>query len=402
MAKKIAFICLTSLFAINSNIGFSQTNINGTINTITTAVPFLRITPDCRSGGMGDAGIAISADANAQYWNVGKMPFAPKKSGLSFSYTPWLHDIVPDISLAYLSGYTKFGENDNQVISGSLRYFSLGDINFTDINATPTGTGKPREYSLDLGYSRKLSDNLSTGVTLRFIHSAITTGLSGSQATDTKPGNAFAADWGIYYTKNYGDDPLTASNFSFGAVISNLGSKISYSSTRKDFIPTNLGIGMAYTKGIDEYNKVTFALDLNKLLVPTPQVATTDSLGNPTSYYIPNKSVVSGVLGSFSDAPGGMKEELKEIQISAGTEYWYQNQFAIRAGYFYEDKTKGDRKYATFGIGVKMNVLTINGSYLVASGSGVNRNPLANTFRFTLTFDFDKIEQSQDEETKSE
>jgi hypothetical protein len=401
MAKKIALVCLTSL-VVSSTVGYAQTNINGTINTITTAVPFLRITPDCRSGGMGDAGIAISADANAQYWNVGKMPFAPKKSGVSFSYTPWLHDIVPDISLMYLSGYTKFGENNNQVISGSLRYFSLGDINFTDINATPTGTGKPREYSFDLGYSRKLSDNLSTGVSLRYIHSAITTGLSGSQATDTKPGNAFAADWGIYYTKNYGDDPLTSSNLSLGAAISNLGSKISYSSTRKDYIPANLGIGAAYTKGIDEYNKVTFALDFNKLLVPTPLVATQDSLGNPTSYYIPNKSVVAGVLGSFSDAPGGMKEELREVQISAGTEYWYQNQFAIRAGYFYEDRTKGDRKYATFGIGVKMNVLTINGSYLVASGSGVNRNPLANTFRFTLSFDFDKIEQQQDEETKTE
>lgn len=407
MAKKFALVGMVAFAALSGDT-FAQktTSLNGSnINTITTAVPFLRITPDCRSGGMGDAGIAISADANSQYWNVGKIPFAPKKSGISVSYTPWLKDIVPDIALSYLSWYSKFGENNNQAISGSLRYFSLGDIQYTNIDAQPTGTGKPREYSLDLGYSRKLSDNLSTGVSLRYIHSAIATGLSGGQASDYKPGNAFSSDLGIYYTKNYGDDPNTNSNFSFGAVISNLGSKISYSSIRKDFIPANLGIGAAYTKGIDEYNKITFALDFNKLLVPTPQVLT-DSAGNVTGYIIPNKSVVSGVFSSFGDAPGCMKEELKEVQISAGAEYWYQNQFAIRGGYFYEDKTKGDRKYATFGIGVKLNVLTLNGSYLIASGSGVNRNPLANTFRFTLTFDFDKFEQlsstTQDENKASE
>lgn len=399
MIKRIALLSISILTGITTE-SFSQqtkTNLNGSssINTITTAVPFLRISPDARSGGMGDVGIALSADANAQFWNVGKIPFAPKRYGISATYTPWLKDLVPDIFLAYLSGYAKFGENNDQAISGSLRYFSLGDINFTDINAQPLGSGKPREYSLDLGYSRQLSENLSTGISLRYIHSAIATGLSGGSGTDYKPGNAFAADWGIFYTKTKEIDQFVSNNISYGAVLSNIGSKISYNSTRRDFIPANLGLGVAYTKGIDEYNKVIFAVDLNKLLVPTPLDSSTT--GTP-KYYIPNKSVASGIFGSFNDAPGGMSEEIRELQFSVGAEYWYQNQFAGRIGYFYEDKTKGDRKYLTLGVGVKMNVFTLNGSYLVASGSGVNRNPLANTFRFTLSFDFDKIEQKADEE----
>jgi len=392
MARRFALIGL-SLLSTLANQAVAQTNANGAVNTITTAVPFLRISPDARSGGMGDVGIAISPDANSQYWNVGKMPFAPKKFGISATYTPWLKDLVPDIFLAYLSGYAKFGENDNQAISASLRYFSLGDINFTDINATPIGTGKPREFSFDVGYSRRLSENLSTGLSLRYIHSAIATGLSSGQGIDYKPGNAFSADLGIYYTKTKEVDQFTSNNFSFGAVLSNVGSKISYNSTRKDFIPINLGIGAAYTKGLDEYNKITFALDVNKLLVPTPEDTTGDGRGD----VIPDKSVVSGIFGSFGDAPGGFSEELREFQVSLGAEYWYQNQFAVRAGYFYEDKTKGDRKYLTVGLGVKLNVFTLNGSYLVPSGSGINRNPLSNTFRFSLMFDFDEFAKAEDD-----
>lgn len=394
MSNRFAIIGLSLLAGFSGTGAYAQktTNYNGQVNTITTAVPFLRISPDARSGAMGDVGIAISPDANAQYWNVGKLPFATKKYGISATYTPWLKDLVPDIFLAYVSGYAKFGENDNQAVSASLRYFSLGDINYTDINAAPLGTGKPREFSFDGGYSRKFSDYFSLGLNLRYIHSAIASGLSGGQGTDYRPGNAFAADLGFYYTKTKEIDEFRNSNFSFGAVLSNAGSKISYSSTRKDFIPINLGIGAAYTYQADEYNKFTLALDLNKLLVPTPLDSSTT--GTP-KYYYPEKGVVSGMLGSFSDAPGGFSEEIKEVQISAGAEYWYQNQFAVRAGYFYENKDKGDRKYFTCGLGVRYNIFNLNFAYLVPSGSGITRNPLSNTLRFSLIFEFDKLQKAE-------
>jgi hypothetical protein len=388
MAKRFALIGLSLLTGFAQQ-AFAQTGANGQINTITTATPFLRISPDARSGAMGDIGIAISPDANAQYWNVAKLPFASKKFGVSMTYTPWLKDLVPDIWLGYISGYAKFGQEDNQAISMSLRYFSLGDINFTNDLGDATGTGKPREYAVDLGYSRRLSPYLSTGLTLRYIHSGLTVGYSDP---NTRPGNAFAADLGVFYSKTKEIDEFRSNNFSFGAVLSNVGSKISYNATRKDFIPINLGLGVAYTKGIDEYNKLTVGLDINKLLVPTPLDSSTT--GTP-KYYIPEKTVVSGMLGSFSDAPGGFNEELKEFQISVGAEYWYQNQFAVRAGYFYENKLKGDRKYLTVGLGVRLNVFTLNGAYLVPSGSGVNRNPLSNTFRFSLMFDFDKLQKEE-------
>ncbi len=394
MARLVASLGLCLVAGMISQEAVAKSNLNGSVNTVTTAVPFLRISPDARSGAMGDVGIALSPDANAQYWNVAKLPFATKSYGISATYTPWLKDIVPDIFLAYLSGYAKFGEKTPQTISASLRYFSLGEINYTDINAQSLGTGKPNEFSLDLGYSRQLSPYLSTGLSFRYVHSAIATGLAaGTTSIDYKPGNAFAADLGIYYTKTKEIDEFRKSNFSFGAVITNLGSKISYSSTRSDFIPINLGLGAAYTYQMDEYNKLTFALDVNKLLVPTPQDSF-DAQGNEYRY-IPNKSVASGVLGSFSDAPGGFSEELREFQVSLGAEYWYQNQFAVRAGYFYEDKTKGDRKYFTCGLGVRYNIFNLNFAYLVPSGSGINRNPLSNTFRFSLMFEFDKTKKEE-------
>jgi hypothetical protein len=400
MAKRFALIIGLSILSGLTNETLAQkakANVNGTVNTITTAVPFLRISPDARSGAMGDVGIAISPDANAQYWNLSKLPFSQKKFGVSLTYTPWLKDLVPDISLIYLSGYAKFGQENNQSDSASIRYFSLGDINFTDIEGQPLGTGKPREYSLDLGYARKLSDYLSVGLSLRYIHSALAVGYSNAQS-DIKPGNAFAADLGVFYTKNKEIDEFQSNNFSFGAVLSNVGSKISYTATRKDFIPINLGLGVAYTKSLDEYNKVTVGLDVNKLLVPTPQDSLPDDPG--AGQYYPEKSLISGMLGSFGDAPGGFSEELREFQISIGAEYWYQNQFALRAGYFYEDKTKGDRKYMTVGIGVRLNVFTLNGAYLIPSGSGINRNPLSNTYRFSLLFDFDKFQKAGDDNAK--
>jgi len=382
MFKHLACISMVVVVGLYSNSANAQYSYNGQ-TTITSAVPFLRISPDARAGAMGDAGIAVSPDANAQYWNVAKLPFCDKNYGVSMTYTPWLKDLVPDIFLAYISAYAKFGKENNQAISASMRYFSLGNINYTDINANSIGTGMPREYSFDLGYSRRLSPYFSTGVTLRYIHSDIAAGASG--LGDYKPGNSVAADLGFFYTKTKELTEFRKSTWNFGAVLSNMGSKISYSSTRKDFIPINLGIGAAYTNQIDAYNKITVALDMNKLLVPAPQI---DSTGTP---YYPDKSVVSGMLGSFSDAPQGT---LKTIDISLGLEYWYQNQFAVRLGYFYENPSNGDRKYVTTGVGAKYNVFTINVSYLIPSGSGVTRNPLSNTLRFTLMFDFDKIEKA--------
>lgn len=394
MAKRFALIGLGLAMTLNAS---AQTSLSGqsTVNTVTTAVPFLRISPDARSGGMGDVGIAITPDANAQYWNVAKLPFAEKKYGISTTYTPWLKDIVPDIFLAYLSGYAKFGEKTPQAISFGFRYFSLGEINYTNNLGDPIGTGRPNEFAFDLGYSRQLSPYLSTGLSFRYIHSAIASGLvNGTMGIDYKPGNAFGADLGVYYNKTKDIDDFRSGTFSFGAVLSNVGSKIAYSSTRRDFIPINLGLGAAYTYKMDEYNKITAALDLNKLLVPTPIDTNTDPSTGP-NYAIPNKTVVSGMLGSFGDAPGGFSEELKEWQISAGLEYWYQNQFAVRAGYFYENKDKGDRKYFTCGLGVRYNVFNLNFAYLIPSGSGINRNPLSNTLRFSLMFEFDKLKKEE-------
>jgi hypothetical protein len=380
MAKRFALIALTLLSGITvSNVrAQNTTNLNGANSTfVTTAVPFLRISPDARAGAMGDAGIAVSPDANAQYWNVAKMPFNEKKFGISMTYTPWLKDLVPDIFLAYLSAYAKFGKDGENAVSGSMRYFSLGNINYTDVQANPIGTGMPREYSFDLGYSRRLSEYLSAGLTMRYIHSAIASGVSNQQTgSDYKPGNTAAADLGFYYTKNFVKDDDHINNFSFGAVASNVGGKISYNSTRKDFIPMNLGVGIAYTSQFDAYNKITFAVDLNKLLVPSLQYSSSDT----------EVSVVKGIFTSFSTG-----DQLKEIDASIGAEYWYQNTIAFRAGYFYEDKSNGDRQYITCGLGVKYNVFQLNASYLVPQGSGITRNPLSNTLRFSLLFEFDKI-----------
>ncbi len=397
MTKNLAVIGLTLLTGITTSRTLAQqggsastggaTNLNGTsANFVTTAVPFLRISPDARSGAMGDAGIAVSPDANAQYWNVAKIPFTDKKYGISATYTPWLKDLVPDIFLAYLAGYAKFGKDNVNAVSGSMRYFSLGNINYTDIQGNGIGTGLPREYSFDLGYSRKLSEFLSTGVSFRYIHSAIASGVSYSNISqDYKPGNAGAADIGIYYSKKKEVDGIKSNTLSLGAVASNLGSKIAYNSSRKDFIPMNLGIGVAYTSQFDEYNKVTFALDLNKLLVP----ALTSANGGDTQV-----SVVTGIMKSFSTGD----HQVKEIDGSLGIEYWYQNMISFRAGYFYEDKSNGDRQYITCGLGVKYNVFQLNASYLVPQGSGITRNPLSNTLRFSLLFEFDKIDRPKEEE----
>lgn len=347
------------------------------INVVTTAVPFLRISPDARSGGMGDLGIATSADASAAYFNLGKVPFNESPHALNLTYTPWLKRIVPDVYLASLSGYHKL--DDDQALSMTLRYFSLGQIQFTDNNGTYLQSFNPREYGIDVGYSRKLGPKTGFGVGLKYIYSNLASGSVGGNTY--KAGTTVAGDIGIYHNSLN----EAGQGWAFGAALTNLGGKISYTDNadQKDFIPANLGLGTTYTSVLDESNKISFGVDINKLLVPTPP-----SVGDQAALdAYRQKSVVSSWFSSFGDAPGGFSEELKEFQVSAGAEYWYADQFALRAGYFYEDKTKGNRRYFTTGVGVKYNVFGLNFSYLIPTGSGINQNPLANTLRFSLVFD---------------
>jgi hypothetical protein len=349
------------------------------LNVVTTAVPFLRISPDARSGGMGDVGLATSADASSSFWNMGKVAFNQSKGGIMATYTPWLKDLVNDVYLASLAGYYKL--DDNQAFSASLRYFSLGNIQFTDNQGNDFGSFRPREFGIDVGYSRRLSSKMGVGIALKYINSNLAGGVSVGSTT-YKTGNSVAADLGFYY-----DGKNQAGNgWAFGAAMTNLGSKIDYTTnaTQKDFIPANLGIGTSFTHKYNASNQLSFGLDINKLLVPTPPAdpATTQQLADYRS-----KSVIGSWFSSFGDAPGGFKEELKEFQVSFGGEYWYNNQFALRAGYFYENKTKGNRRYFTTGIGVKYNIFGFNFSYLLPAGNGVNRNPLSNTLRFSVIFD---------------
>ena len=351
------------------------------INVVTTAVPFLRISPDARAGGMGDIGVATSPDAGSGFWNMGKVAFNESKVGIAATYTPWLKNLVNDVYLASLSGYYKLDETS--AVNLGLRYFSLGNIQFTDQSGNLNGSGRPREFGIDFGYSRKLSDKLGLGIALRYINSDLASGaVSGGQTY--KAGTSVAGDVGFYYDgKNEAGD-----GFAFGATLTNLGAKISYTDNAdaKDFIPANLGLGSTWTKKFNDDNKLTFGLDINKLLVPTPPT----DLSNPDAILeYRKKALVASWFGSFGDAPGGFKEEIKEFQVSAGAEYWYQNQFALRAGYFFEDKTKGNRRYFTMGIGVKYNIFGLNFSYLLPSGSGVTQNPLSNTLRFSILFDLD-------------
>ncbi len=351
------------------------------LNVVTTAVPFLRISPDARAGGMGEIGIATSPDANSGFYNLAKLPFNQAKSGIGVSYTPWLKDLgLNDVYLAALSGYHKI--DDQSAVNLGVRYFSLGNIQFTDNLGNDLNTFKPREFGVDLGYSRKLSEKTSIGVGLKYINSNLAGGAATS-GSNYKAGSTVAGDLGFYYDGK----TEVGSGWSLGATLSNLGGKIAYTDNadEKDFIPANLGLGAAYTKQFNDQNKIMFGLDVNKLLVPTPP-AEGDSAAL-VAYR--NKGVVGSWFSSFGDAPNGFSEELKEFQVSLGAEYTYNNQFSLRAGYFFEDKTKGNRKYFTMGVGLKYNIFGLNFSYLLPSGSGTNRNPLSNTLRFSLVFDLD-------------
>ena len=379
---KTAILKLTAMvMLIGGSINASAQNSNP-INVVTTAVPFLRISPDARSGGMGDVGIATLPDANSIFWNLSKIPFAKSKSAIALTYTPWLKGLdLNDVYLVSAAGYHQLDEL--QAISGSLRYFSLGNIQFTDNLGNDLQTYRPREFAVDAGYSRKLSETIGVGIALRYINSNLASGQSASGST-YKTGSSVAGDISVFSDGSSSGDQ---SGLNWGATLSNLGAKIGYTNdaTEKDFIPANLGLGVAYVKVFDETSKITFGLDVNKLLVPTPP-ALGDSAGL-VNYR--DKGVVGSWFSSFGDAPGGFSEELKEFQISAGAEFSYNDQFAFRAGYFYEAPTKGDRKYFTVGAGLNYNLFGLNFSYLIPTGSGINRNPLSNTLRFSLIFNLD-------------
>ncbi|HMG68061.1 MAG TPA: type IX secretion system outer membrane channel protein PorV [Chitinophagaceae bacterium] len=366
------------LFSFFTTSVFAQSD---KLNVVTTAVPFLRISPDARTGGMGDLSMATDPDANSGFFNLAKIPFNVSQAGLGVTYTPWLKDLgLNDVYLASLAGYYKLDENS--AINASVRYFSLGNIQFTDNLGNDLNSFRPREFGVDLGYSRKLSDKLGIGVGLKYIYSNLAGGAA-TNGSNYKAGTTVAGDVAMYYDgKNE-----TGEGWAFGAAMTNLGGKIAYTDNadQKDFIPANLGLGTTYTKVFDEQNKITFGLDLNKLMVPTPPAEGDQAALDAYR----KKGVVGSWFSSFGDAPGGFGEELKEFQVSIGGEYWYNNQFALRAGYFYEDKTKGNRKYFTMGVGLKYNIFGLNFSYLLPSGSGVNRNPLSNTLRFSLLFDLD-------------
>jgi len=412
---KIFLIIILSLCV--SYISQSQTKItsqelngrDGTVNTITTAVPFLTIASDSRAGAMGDAGVSTSADINSQHHNPSKYAFMKNDFGISISYTPWLRQLVNDINLAYLCGYKKIG--GGQVLSGSLRYFSLGDITFTDINGSVTGQHKPNEFALDFGYSRMLGRNMSGSIALRYINSNLTGGYSGT-SPQTRAGQAFASDVSFFYTKPMEVQKKKA-ELNVGLNISNIGSKLSYTDNAdKDFLPCMLRLGTSYKTELDDYNSILGVIELSKLLVPTPpiyyQIGEVNRNGDTVRQAYteikygknPKISPASGIFQSFWDAPGVAsdplnpdnrsrgKEEWREINWSFGLEYWYAKQFALRAGYFHEDATKGNRKFFTVGLGLKLKVFSLDFSYLIPVNQ---KNPLEHTLRFTLSFDFEGV-----------
>lgn len=372
-----------------------RNDLLGQINTITTSVPFLIISPDARAGGMGDGGIATTPDANSIHWNASKLAFIEDNIGFSVSYTPWLRALVPDINLAYVSGYKKL--KNQQTMAASLRYFSLGDITFTDNTGNVTGQFNPNEFAVDVAYARVLGENLSGGLVLRYINSNLTGGAEVGGAS-SKAGQSVAADISAFYRSEIRLGEKDAV-LGLGINISNIGSKISYTELgTKDFIPINLRLGPSLTLKLNEYNELTFNLDINKLLVPTPPIydtSSTQAIPVILEGEDPNRSVAAGIFGSFSDAPDGFSEELKEFNFALGMEYWYDKQFAFRAGYFHEHALKGNRKYFTLGAGLKYNVFGLDFAYLIPTQQ---RNPLENTLRFTLHFNFEALTSKESTE----
>jgi len=411
-----------SLLALVSQAQLGGTNslVGGDpVNTITTAVPFMTISPDARHGALGDAGVASSPDINAMHWNAAKLAFVEDRLSFGISYTPWLRNLVPDIALANISGYYQIDKFST--FGAAFRYFSLGDIQFTDEFGNETQQHSPNEWSLDAAYSRKLSDRFSGGITLRFIYSNLTGSVQVNN-TDTKPGLAIASDIAVYYQNDDVELGNTDATFAWGAVISNIGNKMSYSdANEQDFLPMNLRFGPRLTLHLDEYNDVTFLFDVNKLLVPTPPIYDTEpgAQDEIVAGDDPDRSVANAMFTSFFDAPGtpvrdaagefirnddgtiqtesgsAFREELREFYFGVGAEYWYNKIFAARVGYFAEHATKGNRKHLTFGVGLKYNVFGLDFSYLipfyVGNQRSIQNSPLQNTLRFTLSFNFAEL-----------
>lgn len=389
MTNTFKAISVALFLAFSNQIIAQQVNDGGTLvagqvtgdiyNTITTAVPFLTIAPDSRGGGMGDVGVASTADVWSQNWNASKYALTENDLAVGMTYTPWLAHITKDIHLLYVAGYKKLKGED--ALGASLRYFSVGDIPAYDENGEPAGYDiSPREFALDVSYSRKLADKFVMALTGRFIFSNLH---AAGSSEEFKPDRAIAADIsGTYFEDKLRLGGLPAA-FRAGFNISNIGSKIAYTENQKDFIPTNLKIGAGLNLEVDKHNDVAFYLDLNKLLVPTSPLM--DNEGNIIEGKDPDVAPITGIFQSFFDAPGGFEEELKEIAISGGVEYWYNKQLALRGGYFHEAKTKGNRKYFTLGVGLRMKVVGIDVAYLIPM-QGTN-SPLANTFRFSLSVD---------------
>jgi len=389
--KQVSLFILIGASLTASMAQISKSDLAGQLNTVTTMVPFLTITPDSRSAGLGDAGVALfSPDANSVSWNMSNLLNADKKSGFSLSYAPWLRQLVSDVGFSYLSCYSK-SKSGNSVIGGAIRYFSLGNINFTDFEGNPIGNFNPNEFSLESGYGTRFSRKFSMGINLRLIYSNIA-GNRVINGANTKAGVSGAGDVNLLY-RTTGEVLGKNSDFSFGVNIQNIGAKMTYTTReQRDFIPTNLKLGVGWKHEIDQYNKLGVYADINKLLVPTRPFYLvaydgSDSAINGVRQYIgndPNVSVIQGMIQSFYDAPGGMSEELNEWTGSFGTEYWYDNKFAARVGAFYENKNKGGRQYATFGLGLKYQKVTIDLAMLVPFA---RRHPLQNQLRFSLLFD---------------
>lgn len=362
---------------------------------ITTAVPFLNFAPDSRHSAMGDVGVATSPDANSAHWNAGKLAFIKDDMGFSLSYSPWLGRLVNDMSVSYLTGYKKIDENS--AFGFDLRYFNMGDIQLTDQRGEELGEFNPRDIAIGGTYSRRLSENLGLGISARFIHSNLSGNISSSGGSESRPGVTVGTDVGLFYTK----DVLAGSKegvWSWGVSITNIGPKLTYNSAEDlDYIPTNFRIGTAYQIKMDEFNSITFALDFNKLMVPTPPIYKTNEDGtlfrDPNGNLEisegkdPNRPLIAGMFGSFADAPGGFSEEMQEMMISFGVEYLYNEKLALRTGYFHENINKGGRRYFTMGVGFNYKSLGFDFSYLVPQ---VQNHPLAETLRISLAYNISK------------
>lgn len=385
---------MVALAAVAGAQSGSNTNWTGqntdNKNYISTGMPILLIAPDAVSSGMGDAGAASTPDLYSAHWNNAKFAFIDGTMGVGLTYTPWLRNLhVGDMNLFYLSGYYRI--NKRSAAAASLTYFTLGDIDNTDEDGQTLQTLHPNEFALDVTYALQLTDHLSLGASGRFIRSDLTNGaiLSNSgEHTETHAANSIAADLGVYYQT----EVAKGQDIAFGAMMSNLGAKLSYSDddNQNEFLPANLRIGGRYTNRIDDYNKISVLLDANKLLVPT-RPYTRDGVDYPTRYAnnlteYNNIGPIAGALQSFADAPGGFSEEMQEVQLSVGAEYWYAETFAARAGYFFEHANKGGRQYATVGFGLRYNIFAFDLSYLIPT-TKISTSPLANTIRIGLTLE---------------